>query len=162
MHYIPLSCTSSPCNLLFLNLGVYGLVQATVGVGTVLIRYYCGLVDLREWREVSWRRQLPGAATSEGVVPNPPFPPQKRPDVCQSPSEPMERDPPDAVWLWGLLATSYPRNAGASAQSCCSSPPVIVPHRDHAAAGCKQSVRTSVVGLHRLGIVFYGLVGHCV
>ena len=37
MHYIPLFCSSSPCNLLFLNLGVYGLVQATVGVGTVLI-----------------------------------------------------------------------------------------------------------------------------
>ena len=37
VHSIPLSCTSSPCKLLFLNLGVYGLVQATVGVGTVLI-----------------------------------------------------------------------------------------------------------------------------
>ena len=40
MHNIPISCTSSPCNLLFLNLGVYGLVQATVGVGTVLIWYF--------------------------------------------------------------------------------------------------------------------------
>ena len=37
MHCTPLSGTSSPCNLLSLNLGVYGLVQATVGVGTVLI-----------------------------------------------------------------------------------------------------------------------------
>ena len=41
MHSIPLSCTSSPCNLLFLNPGVYGLVQATVGVGTVLIWDFC-------------------------------------------------------------------------------------------------------------------------
>ena len=41
MHYIPLSCTSSPCNLLFLNQGIYGLVQATVGVGTVLIWDFC-------------------------------------------------------------------------------------------------------------------------
>ena len=41
MHYIPLSCTSSPCNLLFLNLGTYSLVQATVGVGNVLIRDFC-------------------------------------------------------------------------------------------------------------------------
>ena len=37
MHYIPLSCTSPPCNVLFLDPGVYGVVQATVGVGTVLI-----------------------------------------------------------------------------------------------------------------------------
>ena len=37
----PPSCTSSPCNLLFLNPGVYGLVQATVGVGTVLIWDFC-------------------------------------------------------------------------------------------------------------------------
>ena len=37
MEYIPLSFTSSLCNLLFLNPGIYGLVQATVGVGTVLI-----------------------------------------------------------------------------------------------------------------------------
>ena len=48
MHYIPLACTSSPCNPLFLNLGArcrwlyvsrasYACVQATVGVGTVLI-----------------------------------------------------------------------------------------------------------------------------
>ena len=35
--YIPSSCISSPCNLLFLNLGVYGVVQATAGVGTVLV-----------------------------------------------------------------------------------------------------------------------------
>ena len=42
MHYIPLCCTSSPCNLLFLNPGVYGLVQATVGVGAVLIWDLCG------------------------------------------------------------------------------------------------------------------------
>ena len=28
MHYSPLSYTSSPCSLLFLNLGVYSLVQA--------------------------------------------------------------------------------------------------------------------------------------
>ena len=41
MHYIPLSCTGSPCNLLFLNLGIYGLVQATVDVGTVLIWDFC-------------------------------------------------------------------------------------------------------------------------
>ena len=41
MHYIPLSCTSSPCNLLFLNPDVYGLVQATVGIGTVLIWDFC-------------------------------------------------------------------------------------------------------------------------
>ena len=41
MHCIPLSWTSSPCNLLFLNLGLYGLVQATVGVGTVLIWDFC-------------------------------------------------------------------------------------------------------------------------
>ena len=41
MHYIPLSWTSPPCNLLFLNLGLYGLVQATVGVGTVLIWDFC-------------------------------------------------------------------------------------------------------------------------
>ena len=41
MHYIPLPCTSSPCNLLFLNPGVYGLVQAAVGVGTVLIWNFC-------------------------------------------------------------------------------------------------------------------------
>ena len=41
VHYIPLSCTSSPCNLLFLNPGVYSLVQATVGLGTVLILYFC-------------------------------------------------------------------------------------------------------------------------
>ena len=45
---MPLSCTSSPCNPLFLNLGArcwllyvsrasYARVQATVGVGTVLI-----------------------------------------------------------------------------------------------------------------------------
>ena len=40
MHCIPLSCTSSLCNLLFLNLGVYGLVQATVDFGTVLIWYF--------------------------------------------------------------------------------------------------------------------------
>ena len=40
MHYIPLSCTSSPRNLLFLNRGVYDLVQATVGVGTILIWYF--------------------------------------------------------------------------------------------------------------------------
>ena len=30
------SCINSPCNLLFLNLGIYGLVQAAVGVGTVI------------------------------------------------------------------------------------------------------------------------------
>ena len=41
MHYIPVSCTSSPCNLLILGLGVYSLVQATVGVGTVLIWDFC-------------------------------------------------------------------------------------------------------------------------
>ena len=41
MHCIPLFCTSSPCNLLFSNLGVYGRVQATVGVGTVLIWDFC-------------------------------------------------------------------------------------------------------------------------
>ena len=41
MHYITLSCTSSPCNLLFLNLGIYSLVQATVGVGTALIWDFC-------------------------------------------------------------------------------------------------------------------------
>ena len=41
MHYIPFFGTSSPCNLLFLNLGIYGLVQATVGVGTVLIWDFC-------------------------------------------------------------------------------------------------------------------------
>jgi hypothetical protein len=41
LHYIPLSCTSSPCNLLFLDLGVYGFVQAAVGVGTVLIWDFC-------------------------------------------------------------------------------------------------------------------------
>ena len=41
MYYIPLSCTSSPCNLVFLNPGVYGLVQATVGVGTALIWDFC-------------------------------------------------------------------------------------------------------------------------
>ena len=35
VHYIPLLC-----NLLFLNLGIYGLVQAT-GVGTVLIWDFC-------------------------------------------------------------------------------------------------------------------------
>ena len=40
VHSIPLACTSSPCNLLFLNLGIYGLVQATVGIGTVLIWYF--------------------------------------------------------------------------------------------------------------------------
>ena len=37
----PFSGTSSPCNLLFLNPGIYGLVQATVGVGTVLIWGFC-------------------------------------------------------------------------------------------------------------------------
>ena len=31
----------SPWNLLFLNLGVYSLVQTIVGVGTVLIWYFC-------------------------------------------------------------------------------------------------------------------------
>ena len=41
MHYIPLSFTTSPCNLLFLNLGSYGFVQATVGVGTVVIWDFC-------------------------------------------------------------------------------------------------------------------------
>ena len=41
MNYLPLSCTSSPCKLLFFNRGVYGLVQATVGVGTVLIWDFC-------------------------------------------------------------------------------------------------------------------------
>ena len=41
MHFIPLSCTSSLCNILFLNLGIYGFVQATVGVGTVLIWDFC-------------------------------------------------------------------------------------------------------------------------
>ena len=41
MHCIPLFWTSSPCDLLFLNLGLYGLVQATVGVGTVLIWDFC-------------------------------------------------------------------------------------------------------------------------
>ena len=41
MHSIPLSCTSSPCNLLVLNLGIYTLVQATVGIGTVLILDFC-------------------------------------------------------------------------------------------------------------------------
>ena len=41
VHKIPLSCTSSPCNLLSLNLGIYSLVQATVGVGAVLIGDFC-------------------------------------------------------------------------------------------------------------------------
>ena len=41
MHYVPLSWSTSPCKLLFLNPGVYGLVQATVGVGTVLIWDVC-------------------------------------------------------------------------------------------------------------------------
>ena len=41
MHCIPLSWTNSPCNLLFLNLGLYGLVQAKVGVATVLIWDFC-------------------------------------------------------------------------------------------------------------------------
>ena len=41
MHSIPLSGTSSPCNLFFLNPGVYYLGQATVGVGTVLIWDFC-------------------------------------------------------------------------------------------------------------------------
>ena len=40
MHHIPFSCTNSPCNLLFLNLGVCGLVKATVCVGTVLIWHF--------------------------------------------------------------------------------------------------------------------------
>ena len=40
-YYIPLSCTSSLCNLLFLNLGLYGLFQATVGVGSALIWDLC-------------------------------------------------------------------------------------------------------------------------
>ena len=41
MHNIPLSGTSPPCNLLFLNPGIYGPVQATRGVGTVLIWDFC-------------------------------------------------------------------------------------------------------------------------
>ena len=41
MHNIPPSGTSSPCNLLFWYLGIYGLVQATVGVGTALIWDFC-------------------------------------------------------------------------------------------------------------------------
>ena len=48
MHYIPLCCTSSPCNLLFLNLGVYGLVQATVGVGSVLIWHFAVALQGRD------------------------------------------------------------------------------------------------------------------
>ena len=41
VHNIPLSGTSSLCNLLFLNLGVDALIQATVGVGTILIWVFC-------------------------------------------------------------------------------------------------------------------------
>ena len=41
VHPLPPSCTGSLCNLLFLNLGIYGLVQATVGAGTVLIWDFC-------------------------------------------------------------------------------------------------------------------------
>ena len=41
MHNIPPSCTSSPCNLLFLSLEIYSLVQAAVGAGTVLIWDFC-------------------------------------------------------------------------------------------------------------------------
>ena len=41
MYYITLSCTSSLCSFVFLNPGVYGLVQATVDVGTVLIWDFC-------------------------------------------------------------------------------------------------------------------------
>ena len=41
MHYTPLSGTSSPCNPLLMNLGICRLVQATVGVGNVLIWDFC-------------------------------------------------------------------------------------------------------------------------
>ena len=41
VHYVPLSCTSSPYNLLFLNPGIYGPVQATAGVGPILIWDTC-------------------------------------------------------------------------------------------------------------------------
>ena len=52
--FYSLSCTSSPCKLLFLKPGIYGLVQGTVGVGTVLIwdfgvAYTKGGGTLRIW-----------------------------------------------------------------------------------------------------------------
>ena len=47
MHHIPLSCTSSPCNLVFLNQRAsYGLVQATVGMGTVFIWDFCVAITM--------------------------------------------------------------------------------------------------------------------
>ena len=41
VHYIPLSGTSSPYNLLYFSPGIYGLVQTTAGVGAVFIWDFC-------------------------------------------------------------------------------------------------------------------------
>ena len=41
MHNIPLSCISSPSRYLYVSCASYGLVQATVGAGTVLIWDFC-------------------------------------------------------------------------------------------------------------------------
>ena len=44
MHYIPFSGTSSPCNLLFLNLAVCGLVQAALHLVPNQMRYQINTV----------------------------------------------------------------------------------------------------------------------
>ena len=59
MNHLPLSCTSSPCKLLFFNRAVYGLVQATVGVGTVLIWDFC----------VAYTREGEGSSSSSVTHP---------------------------------------------------------------------------------------------
>ena len=63
MYYLPLSCTSSPCHLLFFNLGASVLVQATVGVGTVLIWYF-GVADTKGGGVQTWPRLIWGAWSS--------------------------------------------------------------------------------------------------
>ena len=71
VHYIALSCASSPCNCLFLNLGIYGPVQATVGVGTVLI-----LVLLRSlYKGGGVLRVCAGFLPPPWISPPPPPPP---------------------------------------------------------------------------------------
>ena len=55
MRNIPLSGTSSLCILLILNLGIYGLVQATVGVGTILIWDFCVAIAREGGGDTEWR-----------------------------------------------------------------------------------------------------------
>ena len=86
MHYVPLSGTSSQCNPLFLNPGIYGLVQAIAGVGTVCVWYFCvGITRERgvcvfEWAQCSspWE-----AAVLTSVSP-PQVPPTAALRSCES------------------------------------------------------------------------------